>query len=349
MVRKDTLQLHGFSILLAMICFVGIAFADDIPPYDYATPIFGLAAEPDGSLLVADNGAGIVELRKGEANLIAELPTVTDVSPIGRGKMFALTGIGTADESQKLFKFSHGKVTEIADLFEFETNVNPDGGVIDSNPFDVEALSASKALVADAGGNDLLIVDKKGNVDWIATLPNELVSTQDIKNLVGCPDPVPGFEWVCGLPDMLPAQAVATSVAVGPDGAYYVGELKGFPAPRGESQIWRIEPGTLHAQCGSSPACTVVADGFTSIVDLNFAQDGILYVVEIDEASWAAVEFQIGAEGGTVNSCDISTWTCTEFATGLQIPIATAADNHGTIFAAVSVLIPGLAEIIQLP
>ena len=68
------------------------ALADAVPPYDYATPIFGLAAAPDGSLLIADYGAGIVELRRGEGKLIAGLPTVSDVAPIGRGDMFAVTG-----------------------------------------------------------------------------------------------------------------------------------------------------------------------------------------------------------------------------------------------------------------
>lgn len=34
------------------------------------------------------------------------------------------------------------------------------------------------------------------------------------------------------------------------------------------SKVWRIEPGTLEADCATSPACSVVADGFTSIIDL---------------------------------------------------------------------------------
>jgi hypothetical protein len=151
---------------------------------------------------------------------------------------------------------------------------------------------------------------------------------------------------------MIPAEAVATSIAVGPDGAYYVGELKGFPAPTGESQIWRIESGTRRAECGNSPACAVVADGFTSIVDLSFGPDGTLYVVEIDEASWAAVEipeFQGGSLGGTVNACDTSTWNCSELATGLPIPIATTTDKRGTVYTAISALIPGQAQIIELP
>lgn len=347
-------EMFGLSNQLHVMTGRAVA-ADPVPSYGFATPIFGLAAAPDGSLLVADSGAGIVELRKGEGNLIMELPGVTDIAPIGRGDMFAITGAGDAEAGWKLFRVSQGGRREIADLLAFETEVNPDGGEIDSNPFDVEALSGGKALVADAGGNDLLVVDQQGHVDWVATLPDELVSTQNVKDLLDCPNAPPPLADLCGLPPMIPAQAVATSIAIGPDGAYYMGELKGFPFPVGESRVWRIEPGTLHAECGTSPACSVVADGFTSIVDLRFGSDGTLYVVEIDEASSAAVElgFFFGipglTQGGTVNACDIGSWSCSELATGLPIPIASAVDRDGTVYAAISALVPGAAEVIALP
>ena len=350
LMRRSLILVAVLGVLLVPVTSV---FANQVPSFDFTTPVFGLATAPDGSLLVADAGAGVVELRKGEGNLVAELPLVADIAPIGRGDMFAITGLDDPSDpgetAQKLFRVSHGSTREIADLFAFEEMVNPDGGHIDSNPFDVAALNGGKALVADAGGNSLLIVDQQGNVDWVATLPNQFVSTDNAKNLVGCPTPVPGFEDICFLPPMMPAEAVATSVAIGPDGAYYVGELKGFPAPTGMSQVWRIEPGTLHAECGTSPACTVVADGFTSIVDLTFGPDGTLYVVEMDEASWAAVEFQLGGLGGTVNACDSSSWTCSVVATGLPIPIAAAVDREGTVFAAILALVPGAAQVIELP
>ncbi len=200
---------------------------------------------------------------------------------------------------------------------------------------------SGKALVADAGGNDLLVVDMKGNIDWIATLPEELVSTDNAKTLANCPTPPsPDLEFVCGLPDMMPAQAVATSVAVGPDGAYYMGELKGFPGPLGMSRIWRIEPGTLHAKCGTDPACSIVASGFTSIVDLTFGPNGKLYVVEMDEASFLAVELAgltgQALVGGTVNACDFHTWQCSEVATDLQMPVAAAVDKRGIVSVVIS-------------
>ena len=318
-----------------------------VPDYEFVTPIFGLATAHNGNLLVADAGQGVVQYRNGKGHLFAALPGVTDMAPGKRGSMFAVTGLSEFDNSAKLFDITKGKVTVIADLWAFEEEVNPDGGEVDSNPFDVAALTNNTALVADAGGNSLLVADKQGNVDWVAIFPDELASTEHIKNLVGCP--APGFEFVCDLPDMIPAQSVPTSVAIGPDGAYYVGELKGFPAPVGMSRVWRIEPGTMNADCATSSACSVVMDGFTSIVDLTFGPDGTLYVVEMDEATWAAVEFGLGGEGGTVNACNSSTWTCTELATGLPIPMAATIDRKGKVNVAILALVPGEAGIIQLP
>jgi hypothetical protein len=312
--------------------------------YPFGGLVFGLSTAPDGSLLAADAASGIFEIRKGEFSQVAQLPGVTDVAPIGRGDMLAVTSLGFGGEG-KLYRVSRGSAREIANLLDFETSVNPDGGIIESNPFDVAVLTGGSALVADAAGNSLLIVNERGKVDWIATLPNELVSTANAKQIFGCPD---SGAPQCGLPPEIPAQPVATSVAIGPDGAYYVGELKGFPAPTGESRVWRIEPGSRHAVCGSSPACQVVADGFTSIVDLVFGRDGTLYVVELDEASWLAMEFGQGT-GGSVNACDPRTWSCGQIATGLPMLTSATVGRDGTVYVVTNALVPGGADISPLP
>lgn len=338
------------ALTVGLVLFAAAPARAAVPSYPFATPVFGLSTAPDGSLLVADAGAGIVELRKGAGKLVTPLPGVTDVAPIGRGDMFAITGGGEDPSSGKLLRVSHGASRQIADLLAFEAAVNPDGVEIDSNPFDVAALGGGKALVADAGGNDLLVVDEHGNVDWVATLPEQLVSTANVKELAGCPSAPPGFAFVCTLPAMMPAQPVATSVAIGPDGAYYVGELTGFPAPTGASRVWRIEPGTRHAKCATSSACKVVADGFTSIVDLTFAPNDTLYVVELDEASWLAVELGLpGALGGTVDACRPGPWTCTAVATGLPMPMAATVGKNGIVYVVIQALVPGAAQVIALP
>lgn len=317
---------------------------------DFASPLFGLATAPNGDIVVADAGAGIA-VRSGATEI--PLPGVTDMSPIGRGSMWAtegLTGMPGDDTGQGLFRVSRGNVRRIADLFAFEAANNPDGAdLIDSNPFDVHSLGGNAALVADAAGNDLLRVSNRGEIDVLAVLPDELVPTDNVKALLGCPAGPPG---ICGLPPEIPAQAVATSVAVGPDGHYYVGELKGFPAPVAESNIWRVSPDASDAACGSSSDCVKAFDGgFTSIIDLAFGPDGMLYVVELDEQSWFALELSPpgGLVGGTINACDVDALTCAEVATGIPMVTAVTFGTDGTLWATKNALIPGAAEVVPIP
>ena len=337
-----------FSILYALIPAASLgasaaAFADDIP-LPAATPVFGLSTAPDGSYLVSDVGSGVFEIRKGAGSPVAQLPGATDVAAIGRGVMFAITSEGFGGDG-RLYRVSRGSLREIADLHAFEAEENPDGGIIETNPFNVVVDNGGRAIIADAAGNSLLIANQQGHVDWIATVPDELVSTANAKAIFGCPG---SGAPQCGLPPMFPAQGVATSVAIGPDGAYYVGELKGFPAPTGESRVWKIRPGARHAHCGASPDCEIFADGFTSIIDLTIGPDGTLYVVEFDEASWLAAELGQGI-GGSVNACNTSTGTCTEIATGLPLVTAAAVGKDGRVSVVINALIPGAAAIRTLP
>jgi hypothetical protein len=349
----------GVTLLCAFVAATLVALVplaaegpEERPPYSFATPVFGLAVGPNDSLLVADAGAGVVALKDSRGKLIVPLPGAADMATTRDG-LLVITGGGMGESAARLWRVVKGQLTEVADLGAFEATVNPDGQEVNPNPFDVAALPHGRALVADAGGNSLLLVESTGEVDWIATLPQELVSTDNIKQLFDCPAGPPDIceDPPVGLPAMIPAQPVATSVAVGPDGYYYVGELKGFPAPTGASRVWRINPEARHAQCGSSPDCTVVASGFTSIVDLAFGPDGRLYVVELDEASWFAVEVTGTPIGGTVNECTSAagTWSCAPRAGGLLLPIAAAVDAAGTVHVATKSLVPGEAEIVTLP
>lgn len=306
--------------------------------FPLSAPVFGLSAGPDGSLLVAETFAGIQEIRHGSVDLLAELPGASGVAHVGRGNAFAVTGEppeGLAlPGAQSLYRISRGTAHMVADLLAFEEAVNPDQvwnpGEPESNPFNVAHLRGGTVLVADAAGNSLLIVDEQGTVDWVAVLP---------------PQPLPFMGGV------IPAQPVATSVAVGPDGAWYVGELKGFPGTPGNSRVWRIEPGTRNTVCPSD-ACTVALDGLTSIVDLEFGPDGTLYVVELDAAGWLATETPGGilpADGGTVKACDLDAASCTLVADGLDLPAAVAVTRDGTVWVAENGAIPGAATVRALP
>jgi hypothetical protein len=331
------------SALLA----TGVAGAQGAPwvtvATDFESPLFGLAVTPRGRLVVADAGAGPTLIRNGATSLVGSLPGVTDVAPLRGGAMFAVTG----GPDSTLYRVSRrGRVTEIADLLAFEQAVDPAGGEVGSNPFDL-ARWRGKTLVADAQGNSLLVVNRGGKVDWVATLPLQTVPTQPIKDVFGCPDGPPD---ICGLPPTFDADPVPTSVAIGPDGYAYVGELTGFPGSPGTSRIWRINPRARHAECGSSPACSIVETGpLTSIIDLNFRRNGTAYVVELDEASFVAMENELGI-GGTVNACvaDGAEWGCTEHATELPIPTAVAI-RSGRVFATLFSLVPGQAQVARLP
>ncbi len=343
MLRKSISKL----ILAWCAMFAAYTWAEE-----FATPLFGMTTAPNGDILVADSGAGVVKF-DGMPTLDITLPLVTDLSTIGRSSMWA-TRTGTdprADTGQALLRVSKGSTRVIANLFQYELTNDPDGGAVpDSNPFDVQSLNGNAALVADAGGNDLLRIDNKGNVELLAVFPPEVVSTANVKALFGGGCPENEANPFCGLPPAIPAQAVPTSIAIGTDGGYYVGELKGFPAPVNESRIWRVSPGATNSAC-PGPDCTIVFDGgFTSIIDLAVGPDGLLYVTELDEASWFAVEFGLPSQlGGTINACDVIAGTCDEVASGIPIITAITFGNDARLWATQNALIPGLGTVIEVP
>ena len=302
----------------------------------FAGPVFGIATAPNGDILVADAGAGIADA---DGTVDIPLPGVTSIAPIGRSSLWVTrSGEETEEDSgQALLRVSQGRQEQVVNLFQFEEDNDPDGAGVDSNPYDVASLGGGAALVIDAGGNDLLHVDRRGNVDVVFVFPDELVSTANIKDLAGCPA---GPPFICDdLPGMIPAQAVPTSVAVGTDGYAYVGELKGFPAPTDESNIW---------QCDDDDCMELFDGGFTSIIDLAFGPDGLLYVAEFDEASWAAVEIFGAGDGGTINACDVDTLVCDEVATGINQLTGITFGKDGTLYATQNALTPA-AEVIEVP
>ena len=143
-----------------------------------------------------------------------------------------------------------------ADLAAFEAANDPDqdqpGTGPDSNPYGLLPARDGGVIATDAGGNDLLSVDRRGHISTLAVFPVTPTSGPG------------GVE--------IPMHFVPTTVVRGPDGALYVGQLTGFPFPVGGAKVWRIVPGQ---------APTVYAGGFTNIIDIAFDDRGRLLVLEI--------------------------------------------------------------------
>lgn len=138
----------------------------------------------------------------------------------------------------------------VFDVAGYEQAKNPDGTDIDSNGTGI-ARSGNGWVVADAGANDL-ISSRSGGRTLAVFDP---VPTKS-------PGPVPvGF----------PADAVPTDVVRGPDGAWYVSQLLGFPFEKGSSTIWRIKDGRK----------TAYATGLTNVTSLAFGDRGRLFAVQI--------------------------------------------------------------------
>jgi hypothetical protein len=177
----------------------------------------------------------------------------------------------------------------------------------DSDPYDVISHGHGE-LVTDAAANSLLHINRHGNVRLLARFPTE-------------PETVPA--GVLGPnPVTIDAQAVPTSVAVGPDGALYVGTLRGIPSLPGTAQIYRVVPGQ---------APTVWATGLTAVTAIAFDPEGRLLATELSTGGLLAPPTVPGAlvrvsrSGGDVTTLPV---------TGLSAPTGVAVAANGTVYVA---------------
>lgn len=251
----------------------------------------GLAFGPEGGLYVAEAGRGgpgvcvplpdgpgtrcygatgaISRLWRGTQERIATgLPSLAgqpaggtaagpqDVSFQGRGGLFVTIGLGGNPASLSgplsglgfgylMHVPASGHAKRLVDVAGYELSANPDGAQVDSNPFGLLALPGHR-VVADAGGNSLVDVAANGSISTLAAFPK-----------------IPGLFG--------PRDVVPTDVVVGPDGAYYVSSLTGFPFTAETASVYRVVPGQ---------APTVYATGLTMVTDLTFGPDGSLYTLQ---------------------------------------------------------------------
>jgi hypothetical protein len=176
----------------------------------------------------------------------------------------------------------------------------------DSDPYDVIAYRGGWVVV-DAGANDLLYVSATGRISMLARFP--AVAEQLPAGVFGNPKPV-----------TVKAQAVPTSVAIGPDGALYVGLLRGVPSDPGTSYIYRVVP-------GHKPR--IWARGLTSVTSIAFDRQGRLLATEFNTGGLLAPPTVPGA---LVRISDNGRTVTTLPVPGLYQPTGIAVSCNGTVY-----------------
>jgi len=229
-----------------------------------------------------------------------------------------------------------GSIEHVADLAQYETEQNPDAEQPGNEEPDSNAngLAASDAgaLVADAGANDLLLVGADGSISTVAVFPVVMQPAPPDPTAEADPD---------AEPPMVPMDPVPTSVTVGPDGAYYVGELTGFPFPTGGASVFRVVPGE---------EATVYADGFTNIMDVEFGPDGTLYVAEMVHEGLLGVLGGGAPPIGAVMAVPPGGGEAEMVATGDQLMAlgGLAVADDGAIYVSANTLMPGAGTVVKI-
>ena len=220
-----------------------------------------------------------------------------------------------------------GSLTPIADLLQFEADENPDPTMVDSNPYSM-IMDGDTFLVADAGGNSLVRAAMDGDVTLVTVFPAQMT-------------PAPPF---LGLPEgtEIPMESVPTDVVIGPDGAYYVSELTGFPFTAGSARIWRVE---------ADGTAEVYATGFTNIGAIDFDSEGNLYVMEMVSGGLlqADPENPITAAGAIIKiHADGTRETIVSGANGLIFPTGMVIDEDDMIYVVNLGVIPGASHVARV-
>lgn len=209
-------------------------------------------------------------------------------------------GPGEVEGEEHVFLYhelSDGTIVAVLDITLYQVGdpdlYDQDDFPEESNPYGLTIMPNGDALIADAANNDIVRVTPEGDAWTVARFDLRVVSTSHLP---------PDFELEPGVPvpPEMTAEAVPTTVTIGPDGAIYVGQLMGFPFRPGTSNIWRIEPDAMDALCSTTtpdPDCSVHLTGFTGIQDIDFnLNNGKLYVYEL--AAEGVLAFEAGLETG---------------------------------------------------
>lgn len=209
-----------------------------------------------------------------------------------------------------------GAAKAVADITGYEVTHDPDGKGVDSNPYAVLALRGGRTLVADAAGNDVLLVRANGKRSVFHVFPNITTGA-----CAGRSDPSPKFSG---------CNYVPTSLAQDRAGHIYVGGLAGEAPNAGMvTELDTTGKHVLHTWTG-----------FDSVTGVAVGSDGSLYVSELDAAQAHAPDTGVPGLSVTGVLTKVSS-TGARRSLDVPFPAGVAADSFGNVYVSAWSLAPG--------
>ncbi|MDQ4037791.1 MAG: ScyD/ScyE family protein [Actinomycetota bacterium] len=266
----------------------------------------GLDVSGNGTIYVAEAFAGQITrvLPSGARSVLFRGDSVSGVASTVLGGVAITLSTFPEEEAPPLdttleLVAPNGSHVTLASLQDHEVQNNPDGeqsygflnlpagcqaklppflqpytGIVESNPYKVATLGPISYAVADAAGNSIVRVTVGQQPKTVAVLP---AVPQRITPAAAAELGLP----LCTVGRVYSSEPVPTDVEVGPDGFWYVSSLPGVPDIPNTGSVFRVNPDT--------GAVNLVARGFSGAVDLAVAEDGTIYVAELNSNRISAI------------------------------------------------------------
>lgn len=271
--------------------------------------------------------------RDGNQTEVATLPSIRTASgeTLGGGRLAMVDGTvyvtsGTwrieagetpSTHMSSIVKIVDGQAHEVVNTFDIERKENPDGFLVDSNPFGLVMGPDGKLWITDSAANTLLTADPKSGKLAVKALFDGLAS----------PIPNPNRN------NEMKADPVPTGIVFGDDGRAYVAFLSGFPFVPGSAKVVTV---------ASDGTVADYATGLTMLIDLQKGPDGALYAVSFGQFT------QQGPQPNSGALVRIREGTASEVIAGeLSFPTSVAFSASGDAYVTTNgVGAPGSGEVL---
>jgi hypothetical protein len=267
---------------------------------DLVSPL-SVAQGPRGITFVTQNFAGKLTAvgDHGRTRTVYQAPRDNAVGGVSYDAgAVTFTQVGAKQEVWRLDVDRHGRADGkprlVADTGRYEKRHNPDGrvtygfrdvpkscldrlpkdipgrykGIVESNPY-ATVRHGGTTYVADAGGNDILAVDRHGRIRTVAVLPPQpTVVTREAARDLKLPR--------CVIGETYWFEPVPTDVEIGPRGQLYVSTLPGGPEDASlgaRGAVYTVDPWSGRTR--------EVARGFLGASNLAVSPHGTVFVTEL--------------------------------------------------------------------